>query len=373
MKIQKEGCLDVLLPINLLIGTNIKEAAMLETKALQKIDSQEIANPALHADFVAAQSYMDKALSDNTRKNYDSAFRQYQEWCQTRDLLPLPVSVGAVASYISHLADNGRAWSSIDAALAALSHHQAAAGHVLDRKEPRLAATIKGIQRTIKTRPEKRAPIVWGMMREMIDTTRKDASIADSPRRVRDRALLLLGWAGGFRRSELTQLRLSDIVKTKGGIKVYLRQSKTNQEGRAEYKPIVSLTHSPYCPVKAVNAWLDVLGEQGIVGDKALRTAGGDFLFWSLSKAGRINTRSGGLSDRSVHSLVREYLVKAGFDPKPYGAHSLRSGLITELANRGVPVHSVQTITGHRDLSVLMGYAQEADAFAASPLPDVMR
>ncbi len=171
--------------------------------------------------------------------------------------------------------------------------------------------------------------------------------------RKRDRALLLLGFAGAFRRSELVGLNIGDVEFTDEGIVVHLRRSKTDQEGQGRKIGIPQLPHSDACPVRALRAWLDAAGiDSGP-------------LFRPVAVGGRIQADR--LSDRAVALVVKRSLP-AGREAGRFAGHSLRAGFVTSAACGGASVKAIMRQTGHRSLETVMRYMRDASLFRGNAL-----
>jgi integrase len=164
-----------------------------------------------------------------TRAAYAVDWRQFSLWCHARAAQPLPAHPGILAGYLSHLARTGRKASSIGRAVAAIADHHRQAGYEPPTKHEGVRAVMKGIRRTLGTAPERKAAATAEHVRGML------ACCPDSLIGLRDRALLALGFAGAFRRSELAALEVSDLAEVPDGYRVTIRRSKTDQtgEGRA--------------------------------------------------------------------------------------------------------------------------------------------
>ncbi len=172
-------------------------------------------------------------------------------------------------------------------------------------------------------------------------------SAPEGLRGLRDRALLLLGFAGAFRRSELVALDVADLEETEDGYRITIRRSKTDQEGQGQVIAIVRGNST--CPVKAVKAWLAASGI----------TEGP--LFRSVAKGARLGAQR--LTDKSVCTIVKAYAGRLGLDPAAFGAHSLRAGFLTSAARRGASVFKMRDVSRHRSMDVLQAYVRDADLF----------
>jgi integrase len=253
----------------------------------------------------------------------------------------LPASVETVAAFLAFEAGRGSAASTITRRCAAIRY----AHHLADLEPPtnsdHVRATLRGIRRTVGAAPVRKAPFLAEMARAMTLIT---------PHRrqgLRDRALLLLGFAGAFRRSELVALDVADLEETDDDFKIIIRKSKTDQEGHGE--TIAIPRGGTACPVKAVKAWLRAAGiSEGP-------------LFRSVAKGGRVSRQR--LSDKSVYNLTRAYAGLLGHNLRDFGAHSLRSGFLTSAARRGASVFKMRDVSRHKSMDVLQAYARDADLF----------
>jgi site-specific recombinase XerD len=170
-----------------------------------------------------------------------------------------------------------------------------------------------------------------------------------SPRELRDRAILLLGFAGAFRRSELTGLNVDDIEETPEGMLITLRRSKTDQQGVG--RRVAIPRGEIACPVAALGAWLEA----------AAITEGPIFRRIFNRRAQRVTDRR--LAARNVASIVKVGAAKLGFDPASFGGHSLRAGFVTSAVKRGANLIKITDVTGHKSLEMLKTYSRDAEAF----------
>jgi integrase len=175
------------------------------------------------------------------------------------------------------------------------------------------------------------------------------ATCEDGPLGIRDRALLLIGFAGAFRRSELTSLDVADLDFIGNGMTIRLRRSKTDQEGRGETVGIPWGANRETCPVLALQAWLDT----------AAITTGP--IFRPIDRHGNIRPQR--LSDRAVALIVKRHAEAAGLDAAKYSGHSLRAGLATSAAMGGASERAIMRQTRHRSLPMVRRYIREGDLF----------
>jgi integrase len=202
-------------------------------------------------------------------------------------------------------------------------------------------ATVCGIRRTHGAAKVRKSPAVSAKMLAMV------ATAPGSLTGLRDTAILLLGFGGAFRRSELVALDVADIAETETGLLVRIRQSKTDQE--AEGETIAISRGDRACPVKALRAWLDAAGiETGAI-------------FRPINKSGVVAPSR--LSDRTVANIVKAYAERAGLDPAVFSGHSLRAGFLTSAAGNGASIFKMMDVSRHKSVDTLRGYVRDAELF----------
>jgi site-specific recombinase XerD len=202
-------------------------------------------------------------------------------------------------------------------------------------------ATLRGIRRTVGGAKVRKTPAVAAKVRAMV------VLAPDGLKGLRDCALLLLGFAGAFRRSELVALDVADIAETETGLLVTIRGSKTDQERVGV--TIAIARGDVACPVKALGAWLVAAGiESGPI-------------FRPIDKAGTV--RPTRLTDRSVANIVKTYAELAGFDASTFSGHSLRAGFLTSAASKGASIFKMMDVSRHKSVDTLRGYVRDAELF----------
>jgi len=295
--------------------------------------------PAVEAESV--RRYLDAGLSDSTRRAYRADMTIFVAWCDGRGLPPLPSAPGTVALFLSAEADAGVKPSTITRRLAAIKFAHEAAGLDSPTVHKDVVAVMRGIRREKGNAPVKKRAATAEVVKEMV------RNCPDTLTGKRDRALLLLGFAGAFRRSELVALEVSDLEEVNGGLRVTIRKSKTDQEGAGQ---VIAVPRGGlFCPVQAV---LDWLGAAGIDAGPVFRGVG---------KGGRVG--AGALSDKSVADLVKSYAGKIGLDGAEFGAHSLRAGFVTSAAEGGASIFKMAEVSRHKSTDVLAGYVRSANLF----------
>jgi site-specific recombinase XerD len=293
------------------------------------------------AEIDATVAYATAEKAAATRAAYASDWRDFAAWCAARGATPLPAHQGLVAAYLSHLAGQGRKASTIGRRAAAIGHRHKLAGHEPPTSQEGVRAVLRGIRRTIGAARAGKAPATADILAAMLRLC--PPTLAGS----RDRALLALGFAGAFRRSELVALEVADLNEAPDGLRVRIRRSKTDQEG--EGAEIAIPRGYRLRPVEAVQAWL-----------AAAEISDGP-LFRPVLKGGRIQREP--LSAFSAAQIVKRYVERAGFDPAAYAGHSLRSGFLTSAAESGASILKMIEVSRHKSVDVLRGYVRRADLF----------
>jgi len=290
----------------------------------------------------AASDFAKASKAAATVRAYRSDARDFSAWCQRHGLEAVPASVNTVAAYLAALATSGVKASTITRRRAAIAYIHRIAGFEPPTSSEAVTAVLAGIRRSIGTSVKRKAPATAEVIRSLVGDMPADL------RGLRDRALLLLGFAGALRRSELVALDVADLEETAEGLHVRIRRSKTDQESAGDFVAI------PYGsrlrPVRALKDWLAASGI----------TEGA--LFRPIRKGGRA-VEPERLSDRSVANIVKTHAEAVGLDPALFSGHSLRSGFVTSALQSGADVLRVMDVTRHRQINTLKVYDRRAKAF----------
>ncbi len=289
-----------------------------------------------------AHSYAFDARSPCTRRAYLSDFRSFEAWCAQHAIAALPATPAVVALYLVDLADSGKRPSTIERALAGVLHAHRAGGHAPPRGEP-IARVLSGIRRRHGVVPTQKAPVGDDALLAMVGT------LDDTLLGLRDRALLTLGWFGAFRRSELVALNVADVTPTPEGLRVTVRHSKGDPDGRGAHKGIPRAAHPSLCAVRALAAWLAAAG-----------IAEGP-LFRYVDRHGHVHTSA--LGGKSVALVVQRTAARAGLDPTTVAAHSLRAGFATTAARKGKSLDAIMRQTLHTSERVARMYLRHVSLF----------
>lgn len=281
------------------------------------------------------ESYLQQALAPNTVSAYASDLKHFRAWGGR-----VPATPETVARYIADCAGQMKA-STLSRRLAAIRHAHVAMGKESPTNSAVVQRTLRGIRRVHGSAVKQAAPVTVAMLKELA----KPRSDMHPIRDLRDRALLLLGFAGGFRRSELVSLRPCDLKISREGVLVHLRRSKTDAAGKGRVVAVPK-GKGRLCPLRPLLRWLAVLRREEPDGFASQ-------LFRSVDRHGHLGD---GLTAASVNDLLKHRLQRCGLALEGYSAHSLRAGLVTAAAMSGVPVWAIQQQTGHRSLGALHRY-----------------
>jgi len=292
--------------------------------------------------FDQAREFARHSKSESTLKGYRADWRDFCSWCERNGQRPLPASPEAVAAYIAECAGRLKV-GSIQRRLNAIAEAHKATGLDSPTSSGIVRNTLKGIRRSLRTATVQKAPALTADIRAMVDAT--DSGLIG----LRDRALVLLGFAGAFRRSDIVSLNVSDLDFNRDGLTVTLRQSKTDQEGQGRKIGVPYGSNPETCPVRTLQAWLESVGlTEGPV-------------FRSINRHGHI--QQGRLSGIDVARVVKKLALRAGLDPAKYSGHSLRAGHATSAAASGASERSIMNQTGHRSVQMVRRYIREGSLF----------
>ena len=292
-------------------------------------------------DLDAARGYAEAEKSAATREAYGSDWRIFTSWCARRGVQSLPATPATVCGFLASEAHAGRRVSTITRRAAAIRYAHRLAGHEPPTAAEAVKAVMRGIRRSIGTAPDRKAPATAPILGAMLKLC--PATMIGK----RDRALLTLGFAGAFRRSEIVALTVADLREVSDGYRVLIRRSKGDQEGAGQE---VAIPHGYYLrPVEAVQTWLSAADiSEGPV-------------FRPVKKGGLVVPRP--LRPRAVLHIVKVYAARAGLDLRSYSAHSLRAGFITSGAEAGASLFKLLEVSRHKSVDTLRGYVRSAELF----------
>jgi site-specific recombinase XerD len=288
-----------------------------------------------------ARVYLDAARADSTRRAYRIDWRHFTDWCAANHVSALPATPSTLTLYLTDHAGRLKA-STLSRRLVAITHAHRAAGHDSPVTDAGVRSVWRGICRTVGTAQLGKAALLTDDLKLLV------AALPDTTAGVRDRALLLIGFAGAFRRSELVALDVADVEFTREGAIITIRRSKTDQDGAGRKVGIPRGKLAATDPVCALTAWLELLDSSGPI-------------FRAVDKLHRI--RPTRLSGYDVARIVKRTAERAGLDSARYAGHSLRAGLATSAAAAGVEERAIMNQTGHKSVVVARRYIRDGSLF----------
>jgi len=294
-----------------------------------RISGQPIHAIGLEATTAKVQRYVEASAARNTHKAYNSDLKLFLAWGGG-----IPADAELVAEYI---ADHGEshAAATIERWLAAISKAHTSRNLSTPTTAPIVQATLKGIRRVHGVKQKQAAAITED------ELVKLSSNLGDSAKDLRDKALLLVGFAGAFRRSELVGIDVEDLGWKPEGLVVRVGKSKTDQEGEGR-EVFLASTNDHGCAVVALREWLDHTGIDG------------GPVFRSVSRYGRAQAKR--LSSEAVAVIIKKLAKNVGLDPKQFSGHSLRAGYVTTAAKQGQPIWQIKRQTGHRSDSIVDRY-----------------
>ena len=278
----------------------------------------------------------------NTLRAYKADFSDFTSFCIKNGLSSMPTEPKVLSLYLTKLSKTAK-FSTLKRRIASISVIHKIKGHYLDTKHPIIMENLHGIKRVMGTHQRSKKPLLINDLKLIIKAI--DENQKNDLKRLRDRALILIGFSGGFRRSELVNLDYEDIEFVEEGIKIFIKRSKTDQSGEGNLKAIPYFQNQDYCPVLTLKKWIDK----------------------SKNKSGKIFK----ISDKLVAITIKKYALLAGLEATKYGGHSLRSGFATSAAEAGAEERNIMAMTGHKTTQMVRRYIKEANIFKNNALNKV--
>ena len=275
----------------------------------------------------------------NTLRAYKADFKDFSAFCAKNGLNYLPTEPKILSLYLTHLSANSK-FSTLKRRIASISVIHKLKGHYLDTKHPIIMENLLGIKRTKGSHQKAKKPILINDLRLIINAINQTNQI--KKRKIRDKAIILIGFSGGFRRSELVNLIHDDVEFVNEGVKIFIKRSKTDQSGEGMTKAIPYFDNQLFCPVVSLKNWMNI----------------------SEIKSGKIFD----ISDKSIALIIKKYASLSGLDPNKYSGHSLRSGFATSTAESGAEERNIMAMTGHKTSQMVRRYIQEANLFKNNAL-----
>jgi len=273
--------------------------------------------------------------ANNTLRAYQSDFRDFSGFCSKNGLSSIPTQPKIIALYITHLSKTYK-FSTLKRRIASISVIHKLKGHYLDTKHPIIMENLHGIKRTLGSRQKAKKPILINELKLIIKAIDEE--------KIRDKALILIGFSGGFRRSELVNIDYDDVEFVTEGVKILIKRSKTDQSGEGSIKAIPYFENKEFCPVIALKNYI------------------------SEKFKGKNEGKVFDISDKSVALIIKKYAEIAGLDASKYAGHSLRSGFATTAAEFGAEERNIMAMTGHKTTQMVRRYIHEANLFKNNAL-----
>jgi len=277
--------------------------------------------------------------SNNTLRAYKADYNDFALFCSKNNFQSMPTKPQIMALYLTHLSKSLK-YSTLKRRLASISILHKMKGHYIDTKHPIIIENLMGIKRTIGSHQKGKKPLLINDLKSLIEAIHQ--SDEKDLKKTRDKALVLVGFSGGFRRSELVDIEKADIEFVVEGVKIFVKRSKTDQSGEGMIKAIPYFDNENFCPVKALKNWIEE----------------------SNLKNGKIFN----ISDKSVALIIKKYANYAGLDGNKYAGHSLRSGFATSTAESGAEERNIMAMTGHKSTEMVRRYIKEANLFKNNAL-----
>ena len=273
-------------------------------------------------------------------------------FCVKNGFKILPSEPKVVSLYLTHLSSKNVKLSTIKRRLVSIAVIHRMKGHYLDTKHPIIVENLMGIRRVKGSIQKGKKPILINNLKSIINAINEQKM--ENIKRLRDKSIILIGFAGGLRRTELISIDYEDLEFVTEGLKITIKKSKTDQFGEGMIKGLPYFNNEIYCPVKNLQRWLEIS-----------KIKSGP-IFRRFSKGLSLTDKR--LTDQSVVLLMKEYLNLAGIENKNFAGHSLRSGFATVAAESGADERSIMAMTGHKSTQMVRRYIREANLFKNNAL-----
>jgi site-specific recombinase XerD len=288
----------------------------------------------------------------NTIRAYKSDFKDFGAFCAKHSFKALPTEPKIVALYLTYLSGKDAKMSTLRRRLVSISVMHKLKGHYLDTKHPVIIENLTGIKRKKGSIQKCKKPILINHLKAINNVIKKEK--IEEIKKARDKAIILIGFGGGFRRTELMSIDYEDLEFVAEGVKITIKKSKTDQFGEGMIKGLPYFANETYCPVAHLKKWIKISN----IKDGPI--------FRRFTKG--CSLTSNRLTDQSVVLLIKSYLELAGIENKNYSGHSLRSGFATVSAESGADERSIMAMTGHKTTQMVRRYIREANIFKNNAL-----
>ena len=302
----------------------------------------------------ATLNNLKSSKANNTLRAYKSDYKDFAFFCVKHGFKSLPTEPKIVSLYITHLSKSSKI-STLRRRLVSISMIHKLKGHYLDTKHPIIIENLMGIKRVKGSMQRGKKPLLISHLKAIINVI--DEQKFDEIKKLRDKSIILIGFGGGFRRSELISIDHEDLEFVQEGLKIIIKRSKTDQFGEGMVKGLPYFKNETYCPVNILKKWI-----------KISKIKSGP-IFRKFSKGSIVTNKR--LTDQTVVLLIKKYLNLAGIDNKNFSGHSLRSGFATVTAESGADERSIMAMTGHKTTQMVRRYIREANIFKNNALSKI--
>jgi len=289
--------------------------------------------------------------ANNTLRAYKSDFKDFGFFCAKHGFKSMPTDPKIVSLYLTYLSKNSKV-STLRRRIVSIGMVHKLKGHYLDAKHPVIIENLLGIKRQKGSAEIGKKPILISHLKSIINVINEQK--IDEVKKHRDKTIILVGFGGGFRRTELISIDYDDVEFVPEGVKIIIRRSKTDQFGEGMVKGLPYFEKEKYCPVINLKNWL-----------KVSKIKSGP-IFRRFVKGSKLTDYR--LTDQSVVLIIKEYLNLAGIENKNFSGHSLRSGFATVAAESGADERSIMAMTGHKTSQMVRRYIREANIFKNNAL-----
>ena len=289
--------------------------------------------------------------ANNTLRAYRSDFKDFATFCVKHNFRSMPTDPKIVSLYLTHLSKTSKI-STLRRRLVSIGVVHKLKGHYLDTKHPAIIENLMGIKRIKGSKQIGKKPILISHLKQIINVINEQD--IEEIVKLRNKTLILIGFGGGFRRTELISIDYEDLEFVNEGVKIKLKRSKTDQFGEGMIKGLPYFSNETYCPVMSLKNWLKI---------SKIKTGP---IFKRFVKGSVLTSNR--LTDQSVVLIIKDCLKLAGIENNNFSGHSLRSGFATVAAESGADERSIMAMTGHKTTQMVRRYIREANIFKNNAL-----
>ena len=289
--------------------------------------------------------------ANNTLRAYRSDYKDFAAFCAKHGFKSMPTDPKIVSLYLTHLSKTSKI-STLRRRLVSIGVVHKLKGHYLDTKHPVIIENLMGIKRLKGSKQTGKKPILISHLKQIINVINEQD--IEEIVKLRNKTLILIGFGGGFRRTELISIDHEDLEFVNEGVKIAIKRSKTDQFGEGMIKGLPYFSNETYCPVMSLKNWLKI---------SKIKTGP---IFKRFAKGSVLTNNR--LTDQSVVLIIKDCLKLAGIENNNFSGHSLRSGFATVAAESGADERSIMAMTGHKTTQMVRRYIREANIFKNNAL-----